>query len=137
VVQHPVINMMSKNSAVLAAACPGSVARVRTDGMAFEAAALTYAHASAAAFAQAHGKQVLASVKESGKALAFLPANGDLRRDEQPLGNGVLSGVRDVQAQVDEQRWSVPSGTSLIAPTARMATTKRGVSGPYPWRQPV
>lgn len=136
--QHPVINMMSKNSAVLAAACPGSVARVWTDGMAFEAAALTYAHASAAAaVAQAHGKQALASVKESGKALAFLPANGDLRRDEQPLGNGVLSGVRDAQAQVDEQRWSVPSGTSFIAPTARMATTQRGVAGPYPWRRPV
>lgn len=123
------INMMSKNSAVLAAACPGSVARVRIDGTAFEAAALTYAHASAAAFAQAHGKQVqahgkqvLASVKESGKAQAFLPVDGDLRR---------------VQAQVDEQRWSVPSGTSLIAPTARMAATQGGVSGPYPWRQPV
>lgn len=135
--QHPVINTISRNSAVLAAACPGSAARVRTQGNALVATAPTYAFAPSAALAQEHGKQVLASALECGKALAFLAGNGDLRRDEQLLGNGVLSGVRGVQAQVDEQRWSVLSGTSPIAPTARMAATQRGVSGPYPWRQPV
>lgn len=128
--QRPVINMISQNSVVLAAACPGSVAYARIEAGALQAAA------SAPAFVCLHGKRVMPSVVEFGKAVEFPPANGDLRRDEQLSVRDVL-GVYGVQAQVEEQRWSVLGGTSLIAPTARMSATQRGASGPYPWRPPV
>jgi hypothetical protein len=43
----------------------------------------------------------------------------------------------------DEQRFQVKQGRSVIsdassvAPTAHVGATEGGVSGPYPWRQPV
>jgi hypothetical protein len=60
-----------------------------------------------------------------------LSVNGERLRDEQ-------QSALNRQSQ-DEQGRSVFTGTATgpIALTAHMGATKRGVSGPYPWRPPV
>lgn len=57
--------------------------------------------------------------------------NGKQSRDEQQPALNRLSR--------DDQGRSVFTGTGAgpIALTAHMGATKRGVSGPYPWRPPV
>lgn len=127
--QHPVINMM-KNSAVLGAACPGSYADALLGahrGFALELAASTAGHASS------YGERFVPVAVElaDGKDGTAVFADQKLRG-----GNGMR--LRDVRhVQVSEQRWCVLRGTSPIAPTTPMAATKRGMSGPFPWRHPV
>lgn len=105
----PVTSMMSKSEPIWAVACPGS-----------------YAFAP-----------------ESYSPLTLVQpdvrAGGDLQLGdvEQPPAN--RAGLRHVQRFQDEQGRSVLDDTSPIALTARKGaiTTNGGVSGPYPWRQPV
>jgi hypothetical protein len=56
---------------------------------------------------------------------------------------GGVARLRDVRQQQrvqdERQGWSVSEGTTtgLIATTAHEGAANGGVSGPYPWRQPV
>ena len=117
VVSELVTNIVTK-SAVLTAACAGSV--VRTSAM------------GNGAFS-AEGFAPLSGTVASRARMQALTMHG-----RSPL-MARLQDQKQLQVQQlqDQQRWSVPSGTSPIALTAYPAADERRVSGPYPWRQPA
>jgi hypothetical protein len=113
----PVIDMMRKSQPTWAVPCPGSYA------FAPESPVLTLPLLSCSTErGGSGGDHPFATVRQMYGGVAR-------SRDERQLQ----------RVQDERQGWSVSEGTTtaLIALTAHMGAANGGVSGPYPWRQPV
>lgn len=129
VVSGPVINMMTKSWSSLTAACPGTALG---QGFAVASAGIAFPGGMPAHL--------------GGGVPARL--GGGMRRIDRVRNEGVdvlglrLRGLRDEQRFQDQQGTSVfayqSEGTAVPATADEyVPSIKGGVSGPYPWRQPV